>query len=805
MQMPLDPCQGVQNCIQEETSISMLHRIFGSVIEHLITGADPMGQQQATEVLPAMLSIFNSGIVLVGGILLLFILGIGVTNSANDGEVFGRNWSPTWTSLRVVFGMGILMPSAAGYSFIQVFVLMISLWGVGLANGIHKVGIENGILAETSVTDGMDAHGMYYGIRPFAKRYLLNSYCARAANSIYTDIGLTNANAQVSINFDQPDITYESNGRRAFVYQLRDRNEATNVGDGKNLCGSVSLYEYNQQGLDFDNRANYDYLTNVTEQTELANQSIRQLRAAVQEIKRAETRQLMQDIDAWVATWPANFEEDGWRQVSPTRFNQIVAAADNRIVQRLRQEIGNGNSAIGQHIQGMVDFLTRAGWAEAGGWFQKVGLARGEIMQLAAIPVGTVSDATIDATIFSDARQKAFKNSVDLAKDVIAKATDIADENRNIYARFDIGDLMPNLSSATDIGSFQDRVSEQIGEFSEGYMSFIVSAITGANDNGTASLCTYSGRIGGSISRMKCVGDFLVAGYMGITTTDILIRTTLRIIEAGASLVAGVPVFGEAEKGVYNAYSGWMNDVVLSRLAELNQKLGHTAFMFSVVLPSMPYLLFLIVVVGWVLGVLQTIMVVPLWALLHMTPERTFVGSQSQGYLLLLSLFVRPSLALIGLYMGILISDPIINFVVSSFFAIRGVVDGGNFFLGLNQLVYLGTFLWWLTVLSYVLLAVLYMCFALPQMLPGTVLSWIGGGISDPGESNAVQNVRSQMAASPRSGVFNPLNRLKKKKDVGKPGGPDEASDGSNPNSKGNQTLQGGQGTAPGNGKGSKV
>lgn len=801
MQMPLDPCQGVQNCIQEETSISMLHRIFGSVIEHLITGADPMGQQQATEVLPAMLSIFNSGIVLVGGILLLFILGIGVTNSANDGEVFGRNWSPTWTSLRVVFGMGILMPSAAGYSFIQVFVLMISLWGVGLANGIHKVGIENGILAETSVTDGMDAHGMYYGIRPFAKRYLLNSYCVRAANSIYTDIGLTNANAQVSINFDQPDITYESNGRRTFVYQLRDRNEATNVGEGKNLCGSVSLYEYNQQGLDFDNRANYDYLTNVTEQTELANQSIRRLRAAVQEIKRAETRQLMQDIDAWVATWPANFEEDGWRQVSPTRFNQIVAAADNRIVQRLRQEIGNGNSAIGQHLQGMVDFLTRAGWAEAGGWFQKVGLARGEIMQLAAIPVGTVSDATIDATIFSDARQKAFKNSVDLAKDVIAKATDIADENRNIYARFDIGDLMPNLSSATDISSFKDRVSEQIGEFSEGYMSFIVSAITGANDNGTTSLCTYSGRIGGSISRMKCVGDFLVAGYMGISTTDILIRTTLRIIEAGASLVAGVPVFGEAEKGVYNAYSGWMNDVVLSRLAELNQKLGHTAFMFSVVLPSMPYLLFLIVVVGWVLGVLQTIMVVPLWALLHMTPERTFVGSQSQGYLLLLSLFVRPSLALIGLYMGILISDPIINFVVSSFFAIRGVVDGGNFFLGLNQLVYLGTFLWWLTVLSYVLLAVLYMCFALPQMLPGTVLSWIGGGISDPGESNAVQNVRSQMAASPRSGVFDPLSRLKKKKDVGKPGGPDKASDSSNPNSKGNQTLQGGQGTAPGSNK----
>jgi hypothetical protein len=97
------------------------------------------------------------------------------------------------------------------------------------------------------------------------------------------------------------------------------------------------------------------------------------------------------------------------------------------------------------------------------------------------------------------------------------------------------------------------------------------------------------------------------------------------------------------------------------------------------------------------------------------------------------------------------------------------------------------------------IVAVLYMCFALPQMLPGTVLSWIGGGISDPGESNAVQNVRSQMVGSTGQRVFNPLNmRKKKKKDVGKPGGPDEASDESNPNSKGNQTLQGGQGTAPG-------
>ena len=96
------------------------------------------------------------------------------------------------------------------------------------------------------------------------------------------------------------------------------------------------------------------------------------------------------------------------------------------------------------------------------------------------------------------------------------------------------------------------------------------------------------------------------------------------------------------------------------------------------------------------------------------------------------------------------------------------------------------------------IVAVLYMCFALPQMLPGTVLSWIGGGISDPGESNAVQSVRSQMVASPQSGVFNPLRRRKKEESLKGPA----SKKADNVNSKGNQTLQGGQGTAPGNGKG---
>ena len=95
---------------------------------------------------------------------------IGVANSANDGEVFGKNWSSVWTPLRAVAGMGMLLPTAAGFSFAQLFVLMVALWGVGLANGVYKIGIQTGILAPESVVQGINHPGTFYGMRDFAQK-----------------------------------------------------------------------------------------------------------------------------------------------------------------------------------------------------------------------------------------------------------------------------------------------------------------------------------------------------------------------------------------------------------------------------------------------------------------------------------------------------------------------------------------------------------------------------------------------------------------------------------------------------------
>lgn len=127
-QMPFSPCDDATNCTDH--SVDMLHSIFGPVIDALVTGADPDTVSAASNVIATMMGFFNSGILIVGTLIVSYVAVMGTLNTANDGEVMGRNWSSLWTPVRIVAGGAVLLPTASGFSFIQLVVLMFALWGV---------------------------------------------------------------------------------------------------------------------------------------------------------------------------------------------------------------------------------------------------------------------------------------------------------------------------------------------------------------------------------------------------------------------------------------------------------------------------------------------------------------------------------------------------------------------------------------------------------------------------------------------------------------------------------------------------
>ncbi|RRJ12458.1 DotA/TraY family protein [Pseudomonas aeruginosa] len=726
--MPFSPCDDATSCTDH--SVDMLRSIFGPAIDALVTGADPDTVSAANNVIATMMSFFNSGILIVGTLIVSYVAAMGTINTANDGEAMGRNWSSLWTPVRIVAGGAVLLPTASGYSFIQLVVLMFALWGVGFANGTYKTGMAIGVLSPDGVVQGVNDPGSFYGLRDFGKQYLAASYCARAANQIYPG-------AQVSAA-PSADKTTTNGGRTEYLFQIKDRNATTNLGGGEALCGTVSISQYTAQ---------------PAKDATGIEAALEQLRVAAQNAKIQAATKLMTDLEAWVNTWPDDISGD-WSNVDSAKFNELVNSAETQVAAALMAALSD-TTGVKTGFQSLATSLTSEGWAMSGGWYQRVGEVRGRIAAITSESVGSVSAPSLSA-LPADAAASRLIGSVTTVTEAISKKSEIKGNYKApTSGPGDLTSVIPkDAQSDINIGSINADFDAKVSLWINSMMESMVEMATGANTSGTTPLCGTAGQMGGSLNRMKCIGDYLTVARAGIGAADVAIKTgatALRVVAGTLSSVKGVGTGLDLDKVVTPIWD-WVIEVPVKQLAMMATYIEPMAFYFGVFLPSLPYVIFMTVVVGWILAVLQSLIAAPLWAVMHMTPDRTFVGSQSQGYLLLLSLFARPALAVVGLFAAMLVSDPIIDFIAKGFFAMRGAVVTSTGTVGAISSFL--SFAWWFMVFGLTLLPVLYMTFGLPQILPDHVLRWIGAGVSDLGETQAVGQMRSGMAHAASSGAL---------------------------------------------------
>lgn len=781
-QMPFSPCSDASACTDQ--SVEMLGRIFGPVIDALVKGTDPNAVQASANILATMFGFFNSGILIIGSLIVSYVAVMGVTNTANDGEAMGKHWSSLWTPVRIVAGGAVLLPTTSGFSFIQLIVLMFSLWGVGFANGTYKAGMAMGVLSPNGIVEGVNAPGSFYGLRDFARSYLAASYCAKAANLIYANNPASGASPEVGAAGNSETgaekATYDRlssvNGRAEYIFEIKDRNSSTNLAGGAPFCGTVKVAAYS-----------------VQPQEEAMANALESLRVNVQAKKRAAAQSMMTELDTWVRSWPATINDSGWNAVDSNQFNIIVNNAEQQVAEQLFSQVNTDQGDVNTGIKDFLDTLTDDGWSAAGGWFQRVGMVRGQIAGVLAESVGSVSAPSLGA-LPADARASLLTHSVATVTEAINKKA----EEKPAYKQSatakpeDIASLIPSdPNSDINVGTLKADMDSKMSTYINGVMLNVVEIATGAGSNGQTPMCGTAGQMGGSLNRMKCVGDYLTVARAGILVADVAIKTagtTIRVIAGTLSSVKGLGNGLDLDKIVTPLWD-WVMEVPVKQLALMASYIEPLAFYFAVFLPSLPYTLFMIVFVGWVLAVLQSIIAAPLWAVMHMTPDRTFVGSQTQGYLLLLSLFARPALAILGLFAAVLVSDPVIDYIAQSFFAMRGAVVASTGSVGaISEFL---TFAWWFMVFGLTLLPVLYMIFGLPQTLPDQVLRWIGAGIGDLGETNAVGQMRGGMASA-GAGIQGSGTGMRLGNDKGKLPPPDGNSPGGGPKGGGPRGGAGG-------------
>jgi len=95
-----------------DVSVIFLSNIFG-IVDGVLSGT-------GSQIVGQMFSVFNSALVALAGIIVLYVVLVSTMNTAQEGEMLGRKWSSTWIPLRLVFGIGLLIPKSTGYCIMQV-------------------------------------------------------------------------------------------------------------------------------------------------------------------------------------------------------------------------------------------------------------------------------------------------------------------------------------------------------------------------------------------------------------------------------------------------------------------------------------------------------------------------------------------------------------------------------------------------------------------------------------------------------------------------------------------------------------
>lgn len=230
-----------------------------------------------------------------------------------------------------------------------------------------------------------------------------------------------------------------------------------------------------------------------------------------------------------------------------------------------------------------------------------------------------------------------------------------------------------------------------------------------------------------AITRMQMVGELISSLGTALALAHKAVLFSLAVVGILASFFKGVAenVY-DVQNSVDNSRTYYM-DMLGTWIFESSEALFTVGRVFSVIIPTMPYVFLTLAAVGWFMQIIQTSFGMLLFFIMHAIPEKSFVGSQAQGYVTLVSLFFRPLIILAAFFLSFVLYEPVITYASQMYFSIHSEVAGSSFESGtMKFFVVISTFKFYWYVYASMVMMLTYLVFGLIQELGDAVLNWIG-------------------------------------------------------------------------------
>lgn len=762
-----NPCQDI--------AFRMLDMVFGVPniysINSALGCADPLDTSNFHSALHNLFHFYSIALLIVAVFVFLYYVVIMVAETASTGTPFGRRFANILAPIRLILAIGLLVPVSNGLNSAQYITLYAAKYGSGFATQAWIIfnnrpssiwGVNIDPAASPSATDPADPASRSAASRLLAKpgrpdfspvnEFLMLAHACKASyeyassgsnRNDYDDSGnflnadplevkayflfgndrieidsmITIADTLTNLETSHPDYVGQD------ITIIFDENKDANIYPDQNepLCGKLTI----PAAAWFD-----DYYLLVGPMqifNDLFNGEPRYRYYGIHAACRAgviadqangDAHPLCQtaydNLKTAFGAPPVDFEitelpPGEWK----SRNNADLLIREEDALEELFIEYATKVNA--EH--GIPNAALITGWAGAGMWYNQLSQWNGTLMDIVkASPQPTnmpylmekveKERAAANSNTTAETRYSPFLDSDDGTQSMVFEegTNDALRANmfHQIYKNLQLNESEKPIEEISVTNTFIDLFKSMLG-------------IDGIID----------------MNAQRDVHPLAKLSVMGKSIIDHSIYNLLGAL--GLSGLGGaLQIMGNNFAGPVNASVGFFN-----AFATLGITVG---FILYFVLPFLPFIYFFFGLGSWVKSIFEAMVGVPLWALAHLRIDGNGLSgeSASNGYFLILEIFLRPILIIFGMLASIIVFTALVSVLNSIFYLVTANLTGFDcvgcdattqfmFFFEFNRSP-IDEFFFTVVYTIFVYL-IATSCFKLIDQIPDNILRWIGAGV----------------------------------------------------------------------------
>ena len=657
--------------------------------------------------LESMFQTYSYAMLIVAGFLVMYhLLGI-VAGTAHSGKVGGGLMHTIWAPLRLIMAVGMLVPVGLnGLNSGQLVVTQVAKWGSALGSNVWMA-FATGFASETGA---MLIAPPFPQVTPLLHDALKILVCEVGYNTIAANSGDT-------FHVDPSGWQYIT-GSTEYMNSFDYTTGSGTNGEG-GVCGSVHMPnpDYSPSG---DGTAYLGSMLSIASAPAIRKALLSAHADALGEQMEGGTlHQLAQKI--YDSADSANTGYD-LTLTDLLMFNEAVI--EYRV--KLGRGITNAINATGMSADDMVADATQRGWVSAAVWFNTIARINGMLVDYAQeVPVATpdfkrmADDGTLDT--IETALQSVDESLISMVAWSPSSGVDLKEPDY----------LQAIGGSSGGDSAFESQLKVMASNFAK-----VLGKTTDSDDEvdpSTLPAIASSLRLNTAnpLAELSAMGNrIIMLAFQTVRTLD----DCKKQATANAAAAAG----GGGGGGSSSCGGGNMGSMGNTLMAIIGGSIISAGVTLAYVLPMIPFIRFMFGILSWILTLFESVIAIPVVALAHISMDgEGLSGPMARGaYLLLLQLFVRPTLMVFGLIIALLI------FALNEFYsmAVRSAEGGGSMsaVAGVVYTVMYGA-------LAY---AFANASFKAIDQVPEQVLRWIGGNqVSGVDGTHQVMGAVSQTAA----------------------------------------------------------